>query len=160
MENEKDHLSLQFCGFKIGGDEFGIPVELVQEVIKPLPVTTVPLSQNTIRGLINLRGQIVTCISLRNLFGLEEDLSANHMNIIVRGDEGLFAFVVDEVTDIVELDKNNLELTPETLKQSLKSYVDYIYKKEDGLQILLNTKKIIKAKANAKEITQLSEKQS
>jgi purine-binding chemotaxis protein CheW len=93
----------QFCGFKVGGDEYAIPVMEVQEVIKPQVVTPIPKAQDQIRGLINLRGQIVTCLSLRKLFNLEDDLTKDYMNIIVQGEDGLFSLVVDEVTDIVDV---------------------------------------------------------
>lgn len=142
-KNEKTN---QFCGFKIAGEEYAIPVMDVQEVIKPQVVTPIPLAEDEIRGLINLRGQIVTCLSLRKLFGQQDDLDKEHMNIIVRGEDNLFSFVVDEVTNIIDIDYNDVEPAPDTLRPSLKKYVDNIYKAKDSLVILLDTKKIMKHK--------------
>lgn len=134
----------QYCGFKIDGEEYAIPVMKIQEVIKPLPVTTVPLAQSNVRGLINLRGQIVTCVSVRKQFGIEDRLEDDYMNIIVKGDDGLFSLVVDEVTDIIEVVQNNIEPAPETLKPKLKKFVDSVFKLEKGLIILLNVEGLIK----------------
>lgn len=133
----------QYCGFKIGDDEYGIPVLEVQEVIKPQPVTPIPLSQVYVKGLINLRGQIVTLISLRKLFGYDDSFDRNYMNIIVRGKEGLYSLVVDEVTDIIEVDEANLEASPDTLGESLKDYVANVYKKDSGLLIMLEVSKLL-----------------
>ena len=113
----------QYCGFKIENADFAIPVMEVQEVIKPIFVTPIPKAQDYIRGLINLRGQIVTCISLRKLFGKEEDFTRPYMNIIIKGKEGLFSLIVDDVTDIMEVSSENLESTPETVSENLKKYI-------------------------------------
>lgn len=138
--------TVQYCGFKIAGEEFAIPVMDVQEVIKPLVVTPIPLASDEIRGLINLRGQIVTCLSLRRLFGKEDKLDKSYMNIIVRGNTGLFSLVVDEVTDIIDVDHENIEPAPDTIKPPLKQYTNNIYKRKEGLVILLNTSSIMEIK--------------
>lgn len=141
--------TVQYCGFKIAGEEFAIPVMDVQEVIKPLVVTPIPLASDEIRGLINLRGQIVTCLSLRRLFGKEDQLDKQYMNIIVRGNTGLFSLVVDEVTDIIDVNNENVEPAPDTIRPPLKQYTDKIFKRKEGLVILLKTNSIME---NKKEI--------
>lgn len=147
MEQVKVDANLtQYCGFKIGDEEYGIPVMEVQEVIKPQMVTPIPLASEFIRGLINLRGQIVSCLSLRRLFGQDDNLEKDHMNIIVRGDEGLFSLVVDEVTDIIDIKNDDVEKAPDTINPNLKKYVDKIFKRENGLVILLDIKKLIDLK--------------
>lgn len=133
----------QYCGFKVAGEHFAINVMDVQEVIKPQQVTPIPLANKVIRGLINLRGQIVTCLSLRSIFEFEDDLDRDHMNIIVRGEEGHFSLVVDEVTDIIEVQENQLENPPDTLNNNLKKYINSIYKTQEGLVILLDVKKLL-----------------
>lgn len=139
-----EHSSHQFCGFKIAGEEYAIPVMQVQEVIKPQMVTPIPQAQEQVRGLINLRGQIVTCLSLRKLFKQEDDLTKSYMNIIVKGDDGLYSLIVDEVTDIIDVDENNLESTPSTISENLKRFVDKIYKRDNGVVILLSIDELVK----------------
>jgi chemotaxis signal transduction protein len=53
-----------WCTFRLGGRLYGIRVERVQEVLKPMPLTPVPLAPAAVRGLLNLRGQIVTALDL------------------------------------------------------------------------------------------------
>ena len=127
----------QYCGFKIAGEEYAIPVMEVQEVIKPLQVTAVPMAQEEIRG------QIVTCISLRKLFQQEENLEHEYMNIIIRGKDGLYSLVVDEVTDIIDVDDVAVEKVPDTVNPRIKRFVDKIYKREKGLVILLKIEELL-----------------
>jgi purine-binding chemotaxis protein CheW len=143
MEAVREEIN-QYCGFKVAGEEYAIPVMQVQEVIKPQQVTPIPLAQEQIRGLINLRGQIVTCLSLRKLFNQTDDLQRAYMNIIVKGQEGLFSLVVDEVTDIIDIQTENLEGTPDTINTNLRQYVSQIYKRENGLVILLSIDQLVK----------------
>lgn len=149
MENEVNKLKAmntqltQLCGFKIGNGHYAVPVLEVQEVIKPQTVTPVPLSPNYIRGLINLRGQIVTSISLRTLFGLPEIEDQDYMNIIVRSGESLYALVVDEILDVMDVELRTFEKTPETLDDKIKRYIGGVYKQEKKLLILIDLNKIL-----------------
>jgi purine-binding chemotaxis protein CheW len=136
--------TLQVCGFRIGDGNYAVPVLDVQEVIKPQKVTPIPLAPETIRGLINLRGQIVTAISLRKLFGLKDDLTQDHMNVIVKSGEHLCALVVDEILDVIDVDQNTFEQTPSTINENLKKYIKGIYKLNGNLLILLDIKEIVK----------------
>ena len=133
----------QFCGFRIGSNFYAIPVQHVQEVIKNQRITGVPLSESHIRGLISLRGQVVTSVSLRTLFGLEEDFQEDHMNIIVRHDEALIALAVDQIEDIVELKRENFETTPDTLDPKIKDFIMGVYKEEKDLIIILDLEKVL-----------------
>ena len=133
----------QFCGFRIGENFYAIPVLNVQEVIKRQKISSVPLAEDHIRGLISLRGQIVTSVSLRTLFGLEEDGQLDHMNIIVKNDEAFIALAVDEIEDIVELKGENFEKTPETLDPKIKGFIKGVYKEEKELIIILDLDQIL-----------------
>ena len=135
--------SSQFCGFRIGSNFYAIPVQNVQEVIKNQRITGVPLSETHIRGLISLRGQVVTSVSLRTLFGLEEDFHEDHMNIIVRSDDALIALAVDQIEDILQLRRENFESTPDTLDPKIKDFIMGVYKEEKDLIIILDLDKIL-----------------
>ena len=88
----------QFCTFFLKDQFFGVPVEQVQEVIRYQEMTRVPLVPQVIRGLINLRGQIVMAIDLRLRFGMEErPASQLPMNVVVRTQEGPVSLLADRV---------------------------------------------------------------
>lgn len=137
----------QLCGFKIMDGEYAIPVLEVQEVVKPQKVTPVPLGPEYVDGLINLRGQIVTAINLRVLFGLPKtEEGGDYMNIIVRWGDSLYALVVDEIMDVMDISNSTFEDTPDTIDENLKKYIRGVFKLETNLLTLLSLEKILDIK--------------
>lgn len=134
---------VQMCGFKIGNEHFAIPVLEVQEVIRSEQVTRLPLAPVHIKGLINLRGQIVTLVSLRTLFKLEEKEDDESMHIIVRSGDSLFSLMVDEISDVLDLSKKNYEEAPSTLNDDIKKFIKGVYKVEDDLVVQIDLDKIL-----------------
>ncbi len=137
----------QLCGFKIMDGQYAIPVLEVQEVVKPQKVTPVPLGPEYVDGLINLRGQIVTAINLRVLFGLPRlENPDEYMNIIVRWGDSLYALVVDEIMDVMDIQNSSFEDTPDTIEEGLKKYIRGVFKLENNLLTLLSLEKILDIK--------------
>ncbi|HKT47150.1 MAG TPA: chemotaxis protein CheW [Candidatus Acidoferrales bacterium] len=130
----------QLCTFYAGGGYFGIPVERVQEVVKPQPLTPVPLAPKVVRGLINLRGQILTAVDLGYRLGLR-DLGdpTKLMNVVVRTDESPISFLVDEIGDVLDVDEHAFENPPETLQGEMRDLIEGAYKLEGRLLLSLNT---------------------
>jgi len=139
-EFKKDN---QLCGFKIGKGFYAISVLDVQEVIKPQMFTSVPSAPEYIRGLINLRGQIVTAISIRSLFGLADDHREDYMNIIVRSGESLYSLIVDEILDVIDVEESTFEKTPETLEDKIRQFIAGVYKLDTHLLMLLDLNKTL-----------------
>jgi len=143
VEHIHTEVPQQLCGFRIGNDYYAVSILDVQEVIRPQQVTNIPLAAQHLQGLINLRGQIVTAVNLKKLFGLDEDYDEDYMNVIVKHNSSLFALVVDEILDILNVDQDEFEETPETLRESLRSFVRGVFKLDAKLIILLDLEKII-----------------
>lgn len=134
----------QFCTFFLKGQFFGVPVEQVQEVIRYQDMTRVPLVPQVIRGLINLRGQIVMALDLRRRFGMEERPDSElPMNVVVRTDDGAVSFLVDEIGDVLEADEDTFEPPPETLKGQARELVRGVYKLQDRLMLVLDTERAV-----------------
>jgi purine-binding chemotaxis protein CheW len=142
-ENDVSKKGNQLCGFKIGNGYYAISVLDVQEVIKPQMFTSVPSAPEYIRGLINLRGQIVTAISIRSLFGLPEDNRDDYMNIIVRSGESLYSLIVDEIMDVIDVDESTFEKTPETLEDTIRQFIAGVYKLDTHILMLLDLNKTL-----------------
>ena len=139
MEERKlDERDLQLCTFKIGDNFYAISVFDIQEIIKPQRITVVPLIDDDVRGLVNLRGQIVTSISLRNLLGLEDHLTKKFMNVVVRRGDDLFSLVVDDVLDVVDLEESMFEDTSSVLDEKIRGFIKGVFKLEDRLLIYLD----------------------
>jgi purine-binding chemotaxis protein CheW len=134
----------QFCTFFLKDQFFGVPVQQVQEVIRYQEMTRVPLVPQVIRGLINLRGQIVMALDLRRRFGMQEMPDSQlPMNVVVRTDDGAVSFLVDEIGDVLQVDEENFEPPPETLKGQARELVRGVYKLQDRLMLVLNTERAV-----------------
>jgi purine-binding chemotaxis protein CheW len=133
----------QLCTFTLDELLFGIEVMNVQEVIRYQPMTAVPLATSVVRGLINLRGQIVTAIDMRARLGLPSRGSGElPTNVVVRTVDGVVSLLVDEIGDVVEVDERVYERAPETMATVLRELVPGIYKLEGSLLLLLDGEKV------------------
>jgi purine-binding chemotaxis protein CheW len=134
----------QFCTFVLDGLYFGVEVKKVQEVIRYQEMTRVPLAPKVVRGLINLRGQIVTAIDLRRRLALaERPADRRPMNVVVRGDEGAMSLLVDEIGDVVEVQEDSFERPPETLNGVARELIRGAYKLKERLLLVLDTEKTV-----------------
>lgn len=130
----------QFCTFYLDNHFFGVEVGHVQEVLRFHEMTPVPQASDTIRGLINLRGQIVTAIDLRRRLSFAPlDEGSKPMNVVVGTDDGTVSFLVDRIGDVLTVDEEQYEAPPETLAGPVASMVTGTYKLEDKLLLVLDT---------------------
>ncbi|ATX78550.1 CheW protein [Mariprofundus aestuarium] len=135
---------MQLCTFKLGDYFFGVNVEKVQEVIRHQEMTRIPLANKEVRGLINLRGQIVTAVDLRLLLGLTGFSSSDEpMNIIIQDEDGAVSFQVDEIGDVLEVEESSFEYPPETLKGIARELIQGAYKLTDRLLLVLDAEKAV-----------------
>ena len=129
----------QFCTFCLDQLFFGVEVGQVQEVIRYQEMTRVPLAPPVVRGLINLRGQIVTAIDLRCRLGLGPRNSDRlPMNVVVQSDDGVVSLLVDEIGDVQEVDESAFEQAPETLRGEPRRLILGAYKLENRLLLVLD----------------------
>ena len=135
---------LQFCTFYLEGLFFGVEVEKVQEVICYQSMTQVPLAPKVVRGLINLRGQIVTAIDLRERLQMPpRDGDRLPTNVVVRGDDGAVSLLVDEIGDVLEIADDTLEQPPATVTGLTRELVRGVCKLADQLLLVLDTERAI-----------------
>jgi purine-binding chemotaxis protein CheW len=134
----------QFSTFFLDGHYVGIEVVNVQEVIRYQEMTEVPLAPREIRGLINLRGQIVTAMDLRRRLEMSErPADQNPMNVVIRTEDGWVSLLVDEIGDVVEVDERTMERPPETLNAAVRSLIRGVYKLEGRLLLVLDIDKTV-----------------
>jgi len=139
----------QFCTFYVDGQFFGVPVQKVQEVIRYQEMTRVPLVPRVIRGLINLRGQIVVAIDLRRrLNASERPEDQLPMNVVVRTADGAVSLLVDEIGDVLEVQDETYEPPPETLRPASRELVLGVHKLTHQLLLILNTEKAVNGTEN------------
>ena len=125
----------QYCTFWVGELFIGIEVSRVQEVLNQSVITPVPLAPGHVKGLINLRGNIVTAIDmgLRLDVGPAGSVDGTMMHVILNDDQGLLSLVVDRVGDVVQVDRETYENPPDTLQGEARRLIRGAFKLEDGL---------------------------
>lgn len=140
----------QFCTFYLDNHTFGVKVEQVQEVFRYQEMTVVPLAPPEVRGLINLRGQIITAIDLRCRLGMEP-LPADKlpMNVVVRTEDGVVSLLVDEIGDVLEAPDDVYERPPETIPEGVRKLVLGVYKLEGRLLLILDSEKAVNVNTGA-----------
>ncbi len=143
MEQDNTNERL-FCTFHLDKSLFGIEVHKIQEVIDYQKITQVPLSSSAIEGLMNLRGQIVTAIDLRELLELPARQAEQlPMNMVLQEGFGGVSLLVDEIGDIVSVQDSEFEPPPESLADNLKRIIFGAYKLEaHQLLLVLDTDKV------------------
>jgi purine-binding chemotaxis protein CheW len=129
----------QFATFHAGGRYLGVDATRVQEVIRYQEITPTPLAANEIRGLINLRGQIVMAFDLRRRLGDSPPEGDLPMNVVVRAREGLVSLLVDRIGDVLDVDTDLFEEPPETLRGEARELIRGAYKLDGVLLLELDT---------------------
>lgn len=127
--------------FYLGDYLFGINAEKVMEINRDLDITPVPHAAEYILGIMNLRGQIITVIDLSKK--IKTKLSVQpRLNLILRHQDEVAAFLIEKIHDILEVPLNKLEEPPEKIEGINKEFVESVYQLPDKLLIILNVNKI------------------
>lgn len=127
-------MARQLCTFVLDRLLFAVDVERVQEVIRYQDTTPVFTAPDSVAGLINLRGQIVTAIDLRSRLGLPRRSDGIlPMNIVVRTSDGAVSLLADEIGEVVEVDPDRFEPLPETVTGAVRSTTSGVYKLDRAL---------------------------
>ena len=129
----------EYVTFRLADQWLGVPVMAVQEVLVAMRIARVPLAPDAIAGFLNLRGQIVTAVDLRTTLQLPpRDADAEVMNVVVRHESELFAFMVDEVGDVVSVVSDTVEPTPAILDRRWRTACTGIVRRERGLLLIMD----------------------
>lgn len=117
----------------------GVDVMRIQEVIGHQSSTPVPLAPSAVRGLINLRGQIITAVDLRRRFDLDDRApGVEPMNVVVVCPSGAVSLLVDSIGDVVEVLEESSEAVPATVSDNVRALVVGVYKFDGELMLELD----------------------
>lgn len=132
-------MTVQFCTFELGNLLLGLEAKLVQEVLRAQPVTEVPLAPAAVRGLMNMRGQIVLVVDLRRRLGLPEPTGdVRRVNVLVRTEDGLVSLLVDRVGDVLDISPEDFEAVPDTLDADARQLLRGAYQLPERLLLQLD----------------------
>ena len=140
----------KYLTFSLAKEEYGIGILKVREIIGMLAITPVPQTPGFVKGVINLRGQVIPVVDLRLKFGMEELEYTERTSIIVvevRGQSGNIpiGIVVDSVSEVVNIKGEDIEDTPTFGTRLDTDYILGMAKTEGGVKILLDIDRVLSA---------------
>lgn len=148
---------IQFVVFNLADEEFGVDIDQVKEIIKVSTVTPLPDSPEFIKGLTNVRGDIIAVIDLKKRFFLPEKEGVDSKHIVItREQKNVLGIMVDEVTEVLRVPQKEIKPTPGIVTVIHKKYMSGVITLGDRLIILLDLKTVL----SEEELERLSEFQS
>lgn len=153
--------SLQLVNFELSGEEFGVDIMQVSEIIPISKITRIPQAPECVKGLINLRGKIVVVIDLNRRLGFSPRESDSLSKIIiVKVKDTTIGMLVNSVNGILKLPLSSIESTPDMIKSKINSeYLTGVGKAGNRLLILLNLARVL-GEEEVDELNQLSSSSS
>jgi len=138
----------KYLTFSMAGEEYGIGILKVKEIVGMMPVTTVPQTPDFVKGVINLRGKVIPVIDLRLRFGMEEKTYNERTCIIVveiASPSGtvLIGIVVDSVSEVLNVKTEDIEDTPTFGTRVDTGYIMGMAKMDGDIKILLDIDKVL-----------------
>jgi purine-binding chemotaxis protein CheW len=139
--------------FTLHGQLCALPVEPVRDILDRYELTPVPLAPPEITGHLNLRGRVVTAIDLRRRLpshGNDTPVDSTRQRaIVVEEQNTLYAFLVDDVREVLELPADRREGSPTSLDAAWGSFASCIYRLNDGLVAFLDPTRLLNFTAQA-----------
>lgn len=134
----------QFLTFNLGEELYGVDILRVQEIKGYTAVTKIPNTPPHIKGVLNLRGTIVPIIELRTKFGMQTiDYTAFTVIIVVVVRDKVMGLVVDSVSDVLNIDRKDIQASPKFGGNVDVSVLDGIGKSGDKLVALLDMDRLL-----------------
>ena len=134
----------QLISFAVGEEQYGMDILRVKEVIRTPQLTHLPKSPAFVRGIINLRGDVIPIVDLRDKFGLENKAHTSSTRIIVVDvDTKLIGLAVDSVSQVFRIPSDQIDPPPPIIGGLSTEYIRGVGKLDDRLVILLNIDNIL-----------------
>ena len=154
IEQEEDDLeisesskkpTIRVLRFVLGGEDYCIPVTQVKEVIRVPDVTRIPMSPAFVKGIFNLRGEILTVLDIREFFGLSEPEKITDSRIIVTDAPGYnVGILADSLEGTEDVTEDSIQEPLATLKQELRNYTKGQIQWQERIITLLDIEKVLR----------------
>ncbi len=122
--------TIQFIVIRLGDEQYGIDIRSIENIVRMQPITRIPKMPAYLKGVINMRGEVIPVISMRRKMDLEDDVITKTTRIIVLKleQEGNVGFLVDEVKEVVTLSVNEIEKITYNAKDEKSSLINAVGK--------------------------------
>lgn len=130
--------------FNLGKEEYGVDINIVQGIENVLPIVPLYNSNDSIKGIVNLRGDIIPIYSLRRKFGLPDVPYTEYTKfIITKTEDLLIGLEVDSVGEIQNVEENNIFDMPKIVINQDTGYYDKVINLNDHIIIMINVSKLL-----------------
>ncbi|WP_299026618.1 chemotaxis protein CheW [uncultured Thermanaerothrix sp.] len=134
----------QFVVFQVADEQYGVPIDRVESIVKMQPITLVPQAPEFLEGITNLRGMVLPVLSLRKRFGLPPREAGRETRIVVVVGEGHpIGIIVDSVLEVLRLSEDAIEPPPPMVTNERTRFITGIAKVGERLVILLDLVRVL-----------------
>jgi purine-binding chemotaxis protein CheW len=134
----------QIVVFRLGGEEYGIEIGQVREIIRKREITPMPRQPAYVEGVINVRGTIIPVVNLKKRFGLSGDVTSQPHTIIVDSVSGVVGLLVEEVREVIRVSGDHIHPPPTVTNNMDSECLRGICRVGDRLLIYLDVEKVVK----------------
>ena len=132
----------QFIGFNVNSSEYMIPILKIREIISMPSVTALPYLPSYVKGVSNLRGNIIPIVHLKNLLDPSSSEGSGNTVIVLATGKIIFGIIVDGITGVIKVDESDIE-PPENFFNNNVDNIEGVAKLNNKLIILLDSRKLL-----------------
>lgn len=149
-EEKVAHETIQYIVIRLGEEQYGIDIKYIDNIVRMQHITRVPKVAAYLKGVINLRGEVIPVMSIRLKMFLPEDeiTRASRIIILKLEQQGNVGIIVDEVKEVVTLDTTQIEKVTYDSKDDKMNFINGIGKYDGGLISLLDLNSVTVDKDN------------
>ena len=143
-DEEEDAQKDKYLTFNIGDEDYGLEIQYVIEIVVIQAITQVPDMPEYIKGVINLRGEVISVMDMRSRFGMTpREYDARTCIIVVNVNDLRIGLIVDMVKEVVDIPISQIDAPPRTHSGIQSSYIEGMGKVDNQVKILLKVEKIL-----------------
>jgi len=141
---ESDVAKNLYLAFIIEDEQYAVEVNSIKEIIGVVPITIVPQTEGYIKGIINLRGDIIPVIDMRNRF-MKPEIPYDDQTciVVVLYQDYILGLIVDQIVGVYTLQEDKISSPPNAKLSYSNQFVKNIGRKEEGILLLLDLEKIL-----------------
>ena len=145
LKEKETYETNQYIVIQIGEEQYGIDIRYIDNIVRMQNITRVPKVQNYLKGVINLRGEVIPVMSIRIKMDLDEDVITRASRIIIlkMEQQGNIGIIVDSVKEVVTLDASQIEKASYDNKAEKRNFINGIGKYDGGLISLLDLNMVV-----------------
>ncbi|MDQ8204711.1 chemotaxis protein CheW [Pelagicoccus sp. SDUM812003] len=137
--SQEEETSSQVVTFQVGAEEYGFDILDVREIVRPIRATRIPLAPAHVKGVANLRGEILPIVDLRKKFGAAvSDLGDKSRILVIDRAKRQTGLIVDAVHSVRRIDRQHIEDAPQSISSANGRYLRNVARLDDGSRIVMN----------------------